>query len=98
MGEDAYRYGLETMLNDGLFACDFVTGNASGTYTTSRNKAKDCVTDNLDLPREAYDELGTDDETVVRWLLSEDSESMDVTIRYRLLAEYIGDVSDGIMD
>lgn len=96
--EDTDRDGLESALNDDLFICDSVTGNASGSYTFSRDKAHDCVTDNIDLLEEACDELGTDDAMVGRWFLSEDFESMDVTIRCHLLAECISDILDEIMD
>lgn len=96
--EDTDRDELESALNDDLFACDSVTGNASGSYTFSRDKARNYVTDNIDLLEEACGELGTDDATVGHWFLNEDFESMDVTIRCHLLAECIHDVLDEFMD
>lgn len=96
--EDTDRDELESALNDDLFTCDSVTGNASGSYTFSRDKARDYVIDNIDLLEEVCGELGTDDATVGLWFLSEDFESMDVTIRCHLLAGCINDVLDEIMD
>lgn len=94
----ADRDELETALNDDLWTVDSVTGNGSGSYTFSRAQSKEYVTDNIDLLKDACDELGTDAATVVKWFLSEDWETMDVTIRCYLLGQAIGEALDDMED
>lgn len=94
----ADRDELETALNDDLWTVDSVTGNGSGSYTFSRSQAQEYVTDNIDLLKDACDELGTDATTVGEWFLSEDWETMDVTIRCYLLGLAIGEVLDDMED
>lgn len=92
------RDELEGHLNDELFNCDRVTGNASGSYTFSRAQAQEYVVENMDLLNEACDEFGTDAETVGEWFLSENWEAMDVTIRCYLLGQGIGETLDDMAD
>lgn len=94
----AEREELEEYLNDELFNCDRVTGNASGSYTFSRAQAQEYVVDNIELLEEACDELGTDAETVGKWFLSEDWERMDVIIRCYLLSQAISEALDDMAD
>ena len=49
------RDDLEEELNDNLFVCDSVTGNASGSYTFCRATAKKYVVDNMELLKEALE-------------------------------------------
>ncbi len=54
------RDEVEQQLNDDLWACDSVTGNASGSYTFSAWQAEENICHNLGLLAEACDELGSD--------------------------------------
>lgn len=47
-------------LNDTLFTCDSVTGNASGSYTFNTWTAEEYLCHNWDLLGEALTELGCD--------------------------------------
>ena len=100
--EDEYEYRyhdldrdeLEEKLNDNLFIDDSITGNASGSYTFCRFTAKEYVTDNVDLCRDALKCFGTDPQTIADKFLSEDWEYFDVTIRCYLLGQAIAEVLD----
>ena len=92
------RDELEEYLNEELFDCDRVTGNASGSYTFNRAQAQEYIIDNMNLLNEACDEFETDAETVGEWFLSEDWEKMDVTIRCYLLSQAIGEALDDMAD
>lgn len=83
---------LEEKLNEDLWTEDSVTGNASGSYTFDRWEAQEYVSENLDLLKEACEEFETDAATVGNWFLSEEWETMDVTIRCYLLAFAISEV------
>lgn len=87
---------LEQFLNDELFAEDSVTGNASGSYTFNRYEAQENVIDNIDLLQEACEEFATDAETVGNWLLDEEWETMDVTIRCYMLGGAISEALEEI--
>ena len=52
------REDLEEKLNEDLWTCDSVTGNASGSYTFNREEAKNNLAGNGDLVREAFEEFG----------------------------------------
>jgi hypothetical protein len=60
-GFDAYsdldREELEQQLNDDLWICDSVTGNASGSYTFCRATAREYVINNMDLCIESLKEF-----------------------------------------
>lgn len=79
---------LETQLYDDLFTEDSVTGNASGSYTFSRAQAQEYVEENKDLIREMCSEFGCE-ERVKDWWLSNDYESIDVSIRCYVLGSAI---------
>lgn len=76
---------LEEKLNDELWICDSVTGNASGSYTFNTWKAEEYLAHNWDLLSEALRELccsGTH-------ALEMGAEYCDVTIRCYLLGQAI---------
>lgn len=81
-------------LNDELWIADSVTGNGSGSYTFSRAKAKDYVTDNPDELREALKEFCVEADTIANNFLNEDWEYFDVTIRCYLLGVAISEALD----
>lgn len=85
------RDEVEQELNDTLFTCDSVTGNASGSYTFSTWTAEEYLCHNLELLREALTEFGYDMSYVERG-----AEACDVTIRCYLLGQAISDALDGI--
>lgn len=89
------RDGLEEYLNDTLWTEDSVTGNASGSYTSNRETAKEYVLDNTDLLKEAYTEFGQK-ENIADVICNEDWESADVTIRCYLLGQAIAEVLDDL--
>lgn len=103
--EEETRENLETRanrdkwaeeLNDDLWAHDSVTGNASGSYTFNSYRAKEYVTDNGDLLREALQEFCTDAETIAEKFLDEEWEYFDVTIRCYLLYRAIENALDSL--
>ena len=81
------RDGLEEQLNDDLWICDSVTGNASGSYYCNSWKAEEALAHNWDLLAEALSEFGQDGTDVLR----QGAEAMDVTIRCYLLGQAIAE-------
>lgn len=79
---------LETQLCDDLFTEDSVTGNASGSYTFNKAQAQEYVEENKDLIHEMCSEFGCE-ERVKDWWLSDDYESIDVSIRCYVLGNAI---------
>ena len=90
------RDGLEEQLNDDLWTCDSVTGNASGSYTFNRIQAQIYVLDGMDELQEAVNEFGIDSETIEEKFLESDWEYFDVTIRCYLLGQAIAAVLDDL--
>lgn len=90
------RDGLEEQLNDDLWTCDSVTGNASGSYTFNRIQAQIYVLDGMDELQEAVNEFGIDSETIGEKFLESDWEYFDVTIRCYLLGQAIAAVLDDL--
>lgn len=90
------RGELESYLNDELWNCDSVTGNASGSYTMNRLTARDYVIDNIDELNDAVENLGIDKKIVGEKFLEEDFEWCDVTIRCNLLSSAISEVLDSM--
>ena len=82
---------LRDKLYDDLWTVDYVTGNASGSYTFNSFRAEEYIKDNLDLLGEAYEELSTP-EDLGRELIDQNYENMDVTIRCYLLYQVIDEV------
>lgn len=83
-------------LHDELWVNDCVTGNASGSYTFNSWKAKEYVTDNGTLLREALEEFCVDSDTIAEKFLDEEWEYFDVTIRCYLLGQAIDEALDEI--
>ena len=52
------REELEECLNDRLWDCDEVTGNASGSYTFNKAEAKGYVMENIELLADVMDSFG----------------------------------------
>lgn len=86
----------EQELNDDLFCCDSVTGNASGSYTFNSWKSKEYVTDNTDLLKEALQEFCVEGEEIAERFLNDEWEYFDVTIRCYLLGQAINEALDEI--
>jgi hypothetical protein len=82
-------------LNDDLWTIDSVTGNASGSYTFSRETAKSYVLDNMTMCIDAMKEFCVEAETIAEKFLSEDWEYFDVTIRCAILGQVIYTVTGG---
>lgn len=82
---------LRDSLYDNLWDEDSVTGNGSGSYTFNREKAKEYVSDNMDLMVEAYKDLDSI-ESLVDDLEALDFETIDVTIRCYLLSQALDEV------
>ena len=79
---------LEEKLNDDLWTCDSVTGNASGSYYCNSWKAEEALSHNWDLLAKALKEFGEDSTDI----LGKGAEAMDATIRCYLLGQAIGEV------
>lgn len=92
------RDGLEEKLNNDLWTCDSVTGNASGSYTFNRVQAQIYVLDGMDELQEAVNKFGIDSETIGEKFLESDWEYFDVTIRCYLLGQAIAAVLDDLED
>lgn len=74
----------ETDLNDDLWDCDIVTGNASGSYYCNAWKAEEALCHNWDLLADAIEEF-----EICSNFLRSGPEACDVTIRCYLLGECI---------
>ena len=85
---------LEEHLYDTLWACDSVTGNASGSYTFNSYEAEEYICHNLELLANALAEFGCG----LDYLLKNGAESADVTIRCYLLGECISEAMDEIKE
>lgn len=85
------RDEVEQDLNDTLFTCDSVTGNASGSYTFNTWTAEEYLCHNLDLLSEALTEFGCDMSS-----LEHGAEECDATIRCYLLGQAISEVLDEV--
>ena len=85
------RDEVEQDLNDTLFTCDDVTGNASGSYTFNTWTAEEYLCHNFGLLEEALTDFGCD----VNYL-GRGAEACDVTIRCYLLGQAISEVLDEI--
>lgn len=85
------RDEVEQDLNDTLFTCDSVTGNASGSYTFNAWTAEEYLYHNWDLLGEALTEFGCDMN-----YLELGAEACDVTIRCYLLGQAISKALDEI--
>lgn len=82
---------LKEKLNEDLWINDSVTGNASGSYTCNRAKAKEYVDDNKELVIEMSEEFGCKDQ-VMNWWYSNNYEAIDCSIRCYLLNQVIDEI------
>lgn len=82
---------LEEYLNDTLWTCDGVTGNASGSYTFNAWYAEEYVCHNFELLVEALNEFGCS-----AGFLEKGAEWADVTIRCYVLNSCIHDALEEI--
>ena len=107
VGDYSDRDEMGEQLYDTLFCEDSVTGNASGSYTFNRYKAKEHIESDPEAYtyiRELVSEYGIDAETVADKFLNENWEYWDVSIRCYLLyqavekaleeLEYSGELED----
>lgn len=85
-------------LNDELWACDDVTGNASGSYTFNSYEAREKVLADIDTVKEALEEFGVSAEEIGEKFLAEDWEYLDVTARCYVLGECIAEFIDEYAD
>lgn len=85
------RDEVEQDLNDTLFTCDSVTGNASGSYTFNAWTAEEYLCHNFELLEEALTDFGRDMN-----YLGRGAEACDVTIRCYLLCQAISEALDEI--
>lgn len=92
------REEVEEELNDELWVVDSVTGNASGSYTFNRAKAKEYVEPNMVLAVEALREFGYELNVLGEKLDGEEWEWLDVTIRCYLLGQAINEALDELED
>ena len=84
---------LKEKLNEDLWINDSVTGNASGSYTCNRAKAKKYVDDNKELVIEMAEEFGCKDQ-VMNWWYSNNYEAIDCSIRCYLLNQAISEITE----
>lgn len=90
------REALSEFLNDELWTCDSVTGNASGSYTFNAYKAKEYVFADPDTVAEALQEFCVEAKTIADKFLSQDWEYFDVTARCYVLGQAIEAALDSI--
>ena len=74
-------------LNDDLWVCDSVTGNASGSYYCNAWEAEEAIAHNLDILADAMEEFGCCDINAFK----KGAEWCDVTIRCYLLGQAIAE-------
>lgn len=86
---------LEEYLNDTLWTCDSVTGNASGSYTFNRATAQEYVEANKELIQEMAQEFDCKDQ-VMAWWYEDNYEAIDVSIRCYLLSQAISEALEDI--
>ena len=72
---------------DDFFNSDSVTGNGSGSYTFNSWVAEENLCHNMDLLKEALDELGGELNDYI-----DSAEACDVTIRCYVLGQLVGEV------
>lgn len=90
--ELADRGEWEQRLNDDLWNCDSVTGNASGSYYCNAWRAEESICHNWDLLFDALLEFGCTDCNPIE----KGAEWCDVTIRCYLLGECLSAVLDDL--
>lgn len=91
------RYETFDYLYEQMWVADSVTGNASGSYTFNTYKAREYVTENMELLMQAMSEFGYEAKELGERFANEEWEYFDVTIRCYLLSEILGEQMDDIM-
>ena len=79
-------------LNETLWICDEVTGNASGSYTFNRNEAKEKVIENMEEVHEALTEFCYESDEIGKMFINEEWEKIDVITRCYFLNSAIWEV------
>lgn len=88
-------YDLEEELQDKLFVEDYVTGNASGSYTFNSYKAKEYVlSGGTYILKDAVDEGLLSAESLTNYFLNENWEALDVICRCYVLGAAIDEAVD----
>ena len=79
---------------------DGITGNASGSYYCNRYKAQEALNDNMDLLRDACEELDLSNEEVGERFLDGDFEYFDCIVRCYIVTgtSVIEDVVDELLE
>ena len=72
---------------DDFFNSDYITGNGSGSYTFNSWAAEENLCHNMDLLKEALDQLGGELNDYI-----DSAEACDVTIRCYVLGQLVGEV------
>ena len=72
---------------DDFFNSDSITGNGSGSYTFNSWAAEENLCHNMDLLKEAFDEIGGELNDYI-----DSAEACDVTIRCYVLGQLVGEV------
>ena len=85
IAENVIEFNSYEDLYDDLFNEDYITGNASGSYTCSRREAMHYLLGNFDLISEACDAFGVSMDEIGRRFLNEEWEWIDVIVRCYLL-------------
>ena len=100
-GDYSDRDEMGEQIYDTLFSEDSVTGNASGSYTFNRYKAKKYIESDPEAYtyiRELVSEYGINAETVADKFLDEDWEYWDVSIRCYLLYQAVDKALEELED
>ena len=85
---------LEERLNDELWVCDSVTGNASGSYTFNRYRAEEYICHNWAELAEALEEFGCADVNP----FEKGAEWCDVTLRCYYLGQAIAEALEELAE
>lgn len=85
---------LAEQLNDDLWICDSVTGNASGSYYCNRWRAEEALCHNWDELAEALEEFGCSDVNP----FDKGAEWCDVTLRCYYLGQAIAEALEELAD
>lgn len=88
------REEFEQVLDEQLWIEDSVTGNASGSFTFSRNMAKHNVMTDTETVLEALRDFCVDAQTIAEKFLTEDWEYFDVSARCYVLGQAINAALD----
>lgn len=93
------RDELEEKLNDDLWDDDYVTGNGSGTYTSSTEEAKEYVIDSgFDGLEDMISDFGIEAKDLGEHLANGEWDWFDVSLRCHWLGQAIGEALDEVWD